>query len=116
MAVLIGKYRSLDRKLCLFEPLASDGAVSRHRLRRHLEVAVTPIQEAFPPLGQRLENEARARRGTAATAGAAVQSRGAIFHVETQFVPDHRPSPATPPIFPTQRFRHAEPLHPRGTA
>jgi len=46
-------------------------------------VAVTPVQEALPPLGQRLENEPRARRGAAATAGAAVQSRGAIFHVET---------------------------------
>lgn len=32
-----------------------------------------------------------------------------------QFVPDHRPSPATPPIFPAQRFRYAKPLHPRGT-
>lgn len=28
-----------------------------------------------------------------------------------QFVSDHRPSPATPPIFPAQRFRHAKPLH-----
>lgn len=64
-------------------PLAGDGAVSRHRFRRHLEVAVTPVQETLPSLGQRLENEPRARRGAAATAGAAVQSRGAIFHVET---------------------------------
>ena len=64
-------------------PLAGDRTVSRHRLRRHLEVAVAAIQEALSSLRQSLEHQTCAWRGTAAASSAAIQRRSAIFHVET---------------------------------
>lgn len=64
-----------------FLPFARDGRIPRHRLGRHLEVAVRPVQEALPPLWQVLQNQPR--RGGGRTVERAPAGTGSILHVKT---------------------------------
>lgn len=77
------RHRAKQEYTFMSSPLARDGTVSRHRLWRHLEVAVAAIEEALSSLWQSLQHQACTRRGATTASGATVQRWGAIFHVET---------------------------------
>lgn len=63
-------------------PFARYRRIARHRLRRHLEIAIRPVEEALPSLGEVLQDEA-GRWGCSPIEGTSSGTRS-ILHIETE--------------------------------